>query len=829
MSETLKKYNQKRDFNRTKEPEGKMDKSAGRLKFVVQHHIASRDHYDLRLEWGGVLLSFAVPKGPSYNTADKRLAAHVEDHPLDYRNFEGNIPKGDYGGGVVMLWDEGFYEPLSDAGKGIKEGSIKFILYGERLKGKWALVRMNAKEQKKSDNWLLIKEKDEFAKETAGISGFNTSIRTGRTMDEIEKEQPAKNLTKKSGKKQTATNKTNPFTKTGVQLAKLATALPEGANWVFELKYDGYRILAYLESAKVKLVSRNGNDYTKQFQDVTDSLINWANGRAMVLDGEMAVIDKDGKTDFQALQNYIKNPEGNLSYIIFDLLALDGKDLRERPLSERKEKLKQIMEGAPDNLHFSKHSEGNGKESLKVVCEKNFEGLIAKRADSVYSGTRNGDWIKLKCDNRQEFIIGGYTITEKNTSGVSSVLLGYYENNDLIYAGRAGTGFTEASAKALQKKFDTIMRKNSPFKNSPKIKNHEKITWIKPEYAAEIKFAEWTKDNLLRQASFKGLRNDKDINEIVREQSDIEEPSFQSAKSKLAVNNPSKTEDRNSFEGVNLTNPDKLLFINPRITKSEVAQYYMNISKRMLPYVENRVLSLVCCPKGVSDSCFFKKHHPADGPGIVKVNVLNGKGDEDEYFCVSGVSGIIFQVQNNTLEFHVWGSRADNMEKPDMMVFDLDPDEGMGLDKVRQGAKDLKSVLDNLSLISFLKTSGGKGYHIVVPFKPSADWDAFRLFAKNVAEIMQQKWPDRYTSNVRKANRKGKIFVDWIRNGRGATSIAPYSIRARNGASVSMPIEWNELSKIAPDGIKIAEALKRLEGKDPWKNFYKTMSNQLLK
>ncbi len=394
MVENLYEYNQKRNFEKTIEPEGKTQDSEEYLKFVVQHHMARRDHYDLRLEWMGVLLSWAVPKGPSYNTQDKRLAVKVEDHPLEYRNFEGAIPKGEYGGGVVMLWDEGFWEPYGNVEEGLRKGELKFVLKGRRLKGKWALIRWKLKSGEKADNWLLLKEKDEYVKMEDGIAGFTTSIRTGRTMAEIEKGEAEKLIR-------------NPFSKVDVQLAQLVSKVPKGEEWLYELKYDGYRIIAFVEGHSVRLMTRNGNDYIGRFHDIAASLIDFAAGRAMVLDGEMVITDQSGKTDFQALQNYIKNPKTkNLTYIVFDILALDGKDLREYPLIDRKEILEALMKDAPDNLYYSRYIRGNGQESFDAACKTGMEGIVGKKADSVYSGTRNGDWIKLKCDKRQEFVIG---------------------------------------------------------------------------------------------------------------------------------------------------------------------------------------------------------------------------------------------------------------------------------------------------------------------------------------------------------------------------------------------------------------------------------------
>lgn len=813
MAEKLAEYNRKRNFERTGEPENVFEKSGGYLKFVVQHHLARRDHFDFRLEWNDVLLSWAVPKGPSYNPRDKRLAVQVEEHPLEYRNFEGTIPKGEYGGGTVMIWDEGVWNPQADVNEGLRQGSLKFLLSGRRLKGKWALVRMKAKADEKENNWLLLKDKDEYAQSADGISDFTTSIRTGRTMEEIEKETEEKFTC-------------NPFEKTEVQLAKLVGKAPDGDDWLYEVKYDGYRIVAYLEGNNVRLMTRNDNDYTERFPEAAASLIDLAAGRAMVLDGEMTVTDDRGRTDFQALQNYMRHTDGkNLTYIIFDLLALDGEDFRQHTLIYRKKALETLMQNAQNNLHYSQHIAGRGEESFKAACRANLEGIVGKKADSVYSGTRNGDWVKLKCEKRQEFVIGGYTQTDKKTSGISSLLLGVYDAENLIYAGRAGTGLSAHSIDELEHEFAKLRRDTCPFLKVPKARANEKITWLEPKLAAEIRFAEWTSEGLLRQASFKGLRADKDSKTIRKETPDDEVLPQESSEGREKV---MEAEEKDLvIEGVKITHPDKVLFESPDITKADVVRYYEQAASRILPYVSNRLLSIVRCPKGISQTCFFKKHPGPDSKGIVPFTVPGNDGKTEEYFYIQDISGLISEAQMGTLEFHTWGSRVDNLEKPDVMVFDLDPDEGMNLGQVRQGVKDVKSIIDQLSLTSFLKTSGGKGYHVVVPFQPLVDWEHFHDFSRHIAEVMEQKWPDRYTSNIRKEKRKGRIFIDWIRNGRGATSIAPYSIRARKGARVSMPISWDELGTVAPDGITMTDALQRIKNSnDPWKGFFQ-MNQQL--
>jgi bifunctional non-homologous end joining protein LigD len=800
MAVGLNEYKQKRNFEKTFEPEGKTQSSEESLRFVVQHHLASRDHYDLRLEWNGVLLSWAVPKGPSYNTKDKRLAVQVEDHPLEYRNFEGTIPKGEYGGGVVMIWDEGYWEPHMNVDEGLSEGMLKFSLKGSRLRGRWALIRLKGKAGETQDNWLLLKEKDEYSKDEEGMSEFTTSIRTGRTMAEIEGGQDEKFIK-------------NPFSKADVQLAKLVKAIPEG-DWLYEMKYDGYRILAFVEGNSVRLITRKGNDITKRFFTIASSLIDLAKGRAMVLDGEIVITDESGKTDFQALQNYLKTQNSqNLTYIVFDLLAIDGEDIRGQSLILRKEKLESLLQDAPKNLYYSRHVKGYGKESFAAACEAGMEGIVGKKPDSIYSGKRNDDWIKIKCDKRQEFVIGGYTLSDKRSSGVSSLLLGVYEGEDLIYAGRAGTGISENDMKILESKFEGLKCSKPPFKEVPKTKPNEKITWLEPKLAAEIKFAEWTKDNLLRQASYKGLREDKDTKDIKREKAEGILPQSNDEEGRYM-------EKDLIIEGVKISSPDKIIYNELDITKEEVIRYYSKVAEHMLPYVRHRILSIVRCPKGVSQACFYKKHPGPGSKGIITMPVSTGDDETGEYFYIENATGLISEAQMGTLEFHIWGSSVDNLEMPDMMVFDLDPDEGMDLDKVRQGVIDIRSILDELNLKSYLKISGGKGYHVVIPLKPTADWDKFHDFARQVAEVMENKWPERYTSNVRKAKRKGKIFIDWIRNARGATSIAPYSLRARKGAKVSMPIFWEELYTVAPDGINMEDALLRIEKKDPWEDFF---------
>lgn len=532
----------------------------------------------------------------------------------------------------------------------------------------------------------------------------------------------------------------------------------------------------------------------------------------------MAIIDKQGKTDFQALQNYMRRPQqANLVYIIFDILALDGKDLREKPLSYRKEILKSLLQGAPSELYFSPSLQGQGGEIFAAACKLGLEGIVAKRADSIYCGQRNSDWLKIKCDNRQEFVIGGYTLSDKKKEGVSSLLLGYFQEGKLHYIGRAGSGIAERIAADLQKKFEGLQAEHNPFAVMPKARSGERITWLKPELVAEIKYNGLTEDNFLRQASYKGLREDKEATAVTMEKELLEveqEQGQKGAESKQKGN-------ANIVQGVKVSNPDKLIFEQSGIKKIDIVNYYQSVASAMLPYLEGRLLSIVRCPKGTSEPCFYKKHPLPSSKDIMPFTVTSSSGENEEYFYINSGKGIISEAQMGTIEFHLWASKAVTLEQPDLMVFDLDPDEGMEIAQVRQGVHDLKEVLDRLSLTSFLKTSGGKGYHIVLPFAPSGGWEAFSGFARRVAEAMEQLYPDRYTSNMRKEKRKGRIFIDWVRNGRGATSVAPYSLRAKQSPTISAPISWQQLDSIAPDSITLANITSHLTLPNPWADFFK--------
>lgn len=790
----LDEYNKKRDFNKTLEPSGvEKGEDSDKLIFLVQKHNASHLHYDFRLEWEGVLLSFAIPKGPSYNTKDKRLAVEVEPHPYDYKDFEGTIPKGEYGGGTVMLWDEGFWYPQEeyDFNKGLEDGTIKIILEGKRLKGKWALVRMKSKDNGKN-NWLIIKEKDEFANSDFNIDDFNTSIRTGRTFEEIEKGDEPKVYA--------------PMLSTQIE------KIPKSDNYIYELKYDGYRIMAYGEKGTVKLLSRNGIDYTEKFPDIAKDLSN--SEKDFIIDGEV-VVNKNGKSDFQALQEYIKTKKGTKPiYMAFDLLKLGKKEFVKMPLQDRRDNLEKFLKESDFKYtHFSSSIEDNPEELFKTLCEKGMEGIMGKKKDSSYIEGRSKDWVKIKCDNTDEFIVVGFTKTDKATRAFSSLLLAEFEGDELIYKGRVGTGFSDESASEIFKKLKNITRKTSPLKEDIDKRSGETLIWVTPKLVAEVKYTEMTNDGLLRQASFKGLRDDKNTEEIKSEVEDNKPKEKFKSKNSSMKNNKNKS----SNSEIILTNPDKKLIGD--ITKLDIYNYYEIIYKKMAPYIDNRLLTLVRCPSGIDKDCFYQKHPDDNNKYFIEKDIKEKDGKIGTYFYIDEKNGILEAVQLGTTEFHIWGSHVDKLLKPDIMVFDLDPDEGLDLENVREGVFDLKSILDDLDLKSFIKTSGNKGYHIVVPLKPKGDYDFVVDFSKNVAKVMERKWPKKYTTNMSKDKREDKIFIDYLRNRKSSTFVAPYSIRSYENAPISYPISYDNVKKIAPNDITMEIALKD-NSKDPWDGFF---------
>ncbi len=770
--DALQKYNAKRDFARTAEPAGKIAGGSGN-RFIVQKHDATRLHWDFRLEVDGVLKSWAVTRGPSANPDDKRLAVRTEDHPLSYADFEGTIPKGEYGGGTVMLWDNGTWAPI--AGKTadtLNEGHLHFTLDGRRMKGEWMLIRLKPRGKEKNENWLLRKVGDAFAAGSDDlVEQCVTSVTTGRTMDEIAagKKPPAK---RKIGRAKMPEFRPP-------QLATLVDAVPGGNAWMHEVKYDGYRAQIAIAGGKARVFTRSGLDWSAKFPEIVGAAETLDVGSAMI-DGEICALDADGRPDFSTLRTAIKDSGSTgLTLFAFDLLELDGADLAGLPNIQRKERLRAVL--APQSkIAFAEHIVGGGDALFKAMCSGGYEGIVSKRADAPYSGSRTQAWLKVKCTRRQEFVIVGWTESEARTRGFKSLLLALNEGGTLLYAGKVGTGFDADLLSELRAKLDALAVDDAPVEVPRTARRGAK--WVKPELVAEIAFAEFTADNVVRHASFLGLRGDKPAKEV---------------KVEKAVT-PPKVDD-----GVKISNPDRVIFPGDGVTKGQLADYYRTVGAIMLPWVGQRPISLVRCPQGRAKACFFQKHDAGSFSGNVvhKAPIREKDGSTEDYLWVDSIAGIVACVQMGTIEFHGWGARIEDVEKPDRLVFDLDPDEGLGFELVRKAAIDLKGHLADLGLVSFALLSGGKGVHVVVPLKPEAKWPAVKDFANRFSQALASAEPERFVATMSKAKRKGRIFIDWLRNERGSTAVMPYVARARPGAPVAAPVTWEELRSIEKPGL----------------------------
>jgi bifunctional non-homologous end joining protein LigD len=872
FEDQLRKYREMRDFNVTAEPRG--SKSAiqavnetSELPFVIQKHAASHLHYDFRLAWNGVLKSWAVAKGPSDLPADKRLAVQVEDHPIEYGNFEGTIPKGQYGGGSVMVWDFGTWEPLEDADKGLAGGHLKFNLNGQKLHGRWALVRMHTTDARPGKpNWLLIKDRDEFARtedQPPVTERLPDSAATGRTIEQIgedndrvwqsdraQDQQDEKPAAKSKAKAPSSSRKAKPsFTANlksapkekfpgfiSPQLAKASTNPPTGADWIHELKLDGYRIQIQISPAagskknRVALLTRKGLDWTHRMPDLASAAAQLPVDTA-ILDGEVVVIDEKGGTSFADLQAaFQEGADVDLTYFAFDLLHLDGHNLRNLSLLERKELLKKLISSLPSGspIHFSEHFEGDGGQIFSKACGLGAEGIISKSASAPYTSTRGNTWLKAKCFLEQEFVIGGFTDPSNGTHGIGALIVGYYESGKLRYAGRSGTGFTQKSQQTIRKQLDKLIVSSTPFSDLPKGVSRG-VHWVKPELVAQLSFATWTRDNLVRQASFKGLREDKPAKEVVREKAappavTTKTPSNQQ-KSMPASKAPKSTAKVPSKTDLPITHPEKILDFESGMTKRDLAEYLVAVSERMLPHVADRPLSVVRCPEGSGKPCFFQKHVGMGMPkGVSNVPVPNRKnGSVEQYLTFNSVEGLIGMAQMGVLEIHPWGSKNESLEKPDRIIFDMDPDESIDWKTLAATAKEFRARLEELGLKSFLKTTGGKGLHVVAPIKPENEWPVVKDFAHNVVLGMERKNPRLYVTKMTKALRKNRIYLDYLRNDRGATAIAPYSTRARSGAPVALPLDWKELNAKTRPVFHVMEFQnwKKRLASDPWLEMFK--------
>jgi bifunctional non-homologous end joining protein LigD len=863
----LAHYRAMRDFGVTAEPRGKTSSKALRaLPFVIQKHDATRLHYDFRLGWHGVLKSWAVAKGPSCNPADKRLAVQVEDHPIEYGGFEGIIPKGQYGGGTVMVWDQGTWEPRGDADQGLRDGHLKFTLHGEKLLGNWALVRMRDRAARATKpNWLLIKERDAFAQtaQKAAVTDKSPdSVVTGRSLEQIASDEDHVWDSKESSSGEArATEQRGLRSKQAAspsysdgrrlrslpredfpgfippQLALTAAQPPETDAWLHELKLDGYRIQIHVRETKSRgqrvrsaaLLTRNGSDWTHRMPEIALEAAELP-VTAAVLDGEVVVLEPSGQASFAALQAaFQEGKRERLVYFAFDLLHLDGRNLRNLPLTRRKEILTELLEGFDEDaiVRLSESFHVSGREMFSEACQLHAEGIISKLSSSTYDSGRVGSWLKIKCSREQEFVIGGFTLPSKSEDGIGSLLLGYYVEGRLIYAGRSGTGFIHEMRRTLRERLDRLLEKNPPFAHLP-VEARRNARWVKPKLVAQIAFATWTTDNLVRQAAFKGLREDKAAQEVVREvparTPRAPHPSGRKVAAKV-IRDPQSASIPAELESFHLTHPEKRLDETSGLTKRNLADYYLAVANRLLPHIAGRPLSIVRCPEGSAKPCFFQRHVGSGLPeGVDTVPVRDRKtGVTERYITVCSVEGLVGLAQMGVLEIHPWGSRNNSLEKPDRIIFDLDPDASIGWKVLAQSARGLRALLERLGLRSFVKLTGGKGLHVVVPIRAEYTWPRVKTFARELVLDIERATPDLFVTKMIKSARTGKIYLDYLRNDRGSTAVAPYSPRARSGVPVSLPLSWKELDGRKAPVFMVAGFARwkaRLR-RDPWKEMSK--------
>jgi bifunctional non-homologous end joining protein LigD len=815
QSDLLAPYKAKRDFKRTREPEGKVGKHRGN-RFVVQKHAATRLHWDFRLEVDGVLKSWSVTKGPSNDPDDKRLAVRTEDHPLEYGEFEGSIPKGEYGGGSVMLWDKGTWAPVpGKSADDLAKGHLHFTLSGERMKGEWLLIRLKARPGEKRENWLLRKIDDRYA--GAGnrlVEQSLTSVLTGRTMAEIAADKKgSQSLAGVKGAdfaaKMTTAHRHNariagnskPQKAKGApgfsppQLATLVDAVPSGNGWMHEIKFDGYRAMIAVAGQKVTVFTRTGLDWTEKFAPLARHIAALDLPSALI-DGEIVAFDDNGNPDFSSLQAVLKRGHGAqteqspLAFFAFDLLSLDGEDLRDLSNIERKERLEALLHDAKPPIHVSDHVIGAGEQLLRAMCGAGQEGIISKRIDAPYHGKRTKAWVKVKCTLRQEFVIIGWTPSSARGRPFSSLLLAQWEDGKLAYKGKTGTGFDERIFGEVAPALRSRERKTAPAE-VPRAEARG-AHWVMPELVAEVAFAEFTVEGRVRHGSFIGLRSDKAAKDV----------------------RPERPRDRPPVKpAYRITSRDRVIFPESGQTKGELADYFAAIAPLMLPFAADRPISLLRCPGGRAKQCFFQKHDSGSfGPDVKHVAIREKDGGAEDYLYVEAAEGLLACVQMGTIEFHGWQCRADAVELPDKMIFDLDPDEGLDFGDVRRAARFLHDRLAEIGLVSFAMLTGGKGVHVIVPLTTGHDWETHKDFSKRFAEALSTAEPERFVATMSKARRKNRIFIDWLRNQRGATAILPYSARAREGAPVAVPIAWSELEDMTnahPFGI--GDAAKLLE------------------
>ena len=829
---SLREYARKRRFGETPEPgDAALPGKRGRRPiFVVQLHHARARHYDFRLEMDGALKSWAVPKGPSYRPGEKRLAVEVEDHPLGYANFEGDIPQGHYGAGHVDIFDRGVWNVEGDPLEALAAGKIDFVLHGEKLHGGWKLVRTQQVRSGKPQ-WLLFKRDDEWA----------ADLEADDLVDGSDRRKPAKKIAakkpaaKKPAAPKSATRKRRidwsaraaalpgarakprGWKPPGPQLATLRATPPAGDDWLHELKWDGYRLLVEIAGGRVALRSRNGLDWTPDYPEIVAAFEAMGLDDAS-FDGELIALTPNGNDDFGLLQKVISgNSNAPLRCMLFDLPSLAGYDLGATRLEDRKALLADLLQGAAPVLAFSQHIVGHGAEVFAASKRQGMEGIVSKRLDARYAPGRSASWIKAKHAQGDEFIVVGYTAPKRTRTGFGSLLMATRQDGALKYVGRVGTGFDDGRLRNLLARMQPLVRKEATVTLPAHVPFRPRdVTWIEPQLVAELEFRGWGKEGLLRQASFKGLREDKTVEDIGKD-----------GKSTKA-RNPGK-----AAAASRLSSPGKVIYPELRISKQQVADYYRAIAPQLLPELRNRPLSLVRCPDGIAGQCFFQKHHAATlGSSVRAVPIREKDGGSEEYLYVDDADGVLDLVQMNVLEFHPWGARIEDVEHPDRLVFDLDPGEGVDWKAIKAAAREIRARLQDAGLESFLRLSGGKGLHVVVPVAPKHDWATAKAFCEAFARAMEAQSPQRYVATATKAKRKGVIFIDWLRNGRGATSVASWSLRARKEAGVAVPLAWSELGRTrSGHDYSLARALRRAttQRKDPWEGWQPATRQRLPK
>jgi len=808
----LQRYRAKRNFAVTPEPDGDERPRADALSFVIQKHWASHLHYDFRLELDGTLKSWAVPKGPSLDPHDKRMAVHVEDHPLSYASFEGTIPAHQYGAGKVIVWDKGTWVPLTDPVKGYRDGHLKFELRGHKLAGHWALVKMKGKGEKQ-EPWLLIKERDEFAQPA---TAFSVVDEMPDSVKALPTPAPANAARSGDPASPAAAPKARLPATLAPQLATLVSGAPEPHDqWLYEIKFDGYRLLARIDARSITLFTRNGHDWTAKLEGVRAALAKLKLPPGWY-DGEIVVMNEAGIPDFGALQqSFDAANTREVVYCLFDLPFCDGRDLRQWPLEARRERLRGLLVRTPsDTIRFSEAFDASPASVLTSACRLGLEGVIAKRRDSAYVSRRSSDWVKLKCGQRQEFVIGGFTDPQGARTGIGALLLGVHDaHGALQYAGNVGSGFSERSLAALAKQLHGLRSTTRPFDPAAKIAG--RAHWVKPTLVAEVSFGEWTRSHHIRHAVFRGLREDKRASDIVRER-----PAHAA---RAATRPTAATASQTLADRVRVTHPERVIDAASGATKIELVRYYGLVGALMLPHLKGRPVSLVRAPDGVAGELFFQKHAETQRlPGIRQLDPTLYIG-HPPLLEVTSAQGLLSAAQWNVIEFHTSNMGTRSFEHPDRIVFDLDPGEGVAWAQVQEGAQLTHAFLDQLGLPSFLKTSGGKGLHLVVPIRKVHDWDTVKGFSQAIVEHLARTLPDRFVAKSGPRNRKGKIFVDYLRNGLGATTACAWSARARPGLGISVPLGWNELAALsASNQWTIRNAHERLAvGNAPWDAYAK--------